>query len=479
MRSLVCAVSLYFAVGELTIDIAVSSARAPANAVPPGFTSFSASDAALDVLSATTADGAFSPRPSFVNLMNLLGGGSNIRLGHFWAPSTYSNKTFPFPQANASTIARIADALAAFRGTGTPMVPPIDVADGALVAAVGGAFARFLPAAQFNGLELANEPDISSFRNDPTRYAVTLGVWLDAIESAGVFRAVHAPVLAGTSWWPAMPSFLKAYGPRIRAFVQHRYGLSACSKTPPTPEALMRVVPTWTTSNDSALLGTVASAELPFIVGEGNTVSCNGTRGVSDVFASALYAVDASLSALEVNVSAFKWHGIGDEMPTFTYQPIYYNTSRLREPGHDEATPRPLFLGLWLLADAAPSGSVLLRTVVNATGTSLLRAWALSVGARVRTVVLHKDAAAGDAVARVIPASPCAPGDFATLSRLLPGPGGLSAKAGSTYANQTFDGTTNGVPAGIRATETVPCSAGVYTFNATAGSAAVLEYQLP
>jgi hypothetical protein len=462
-----------------TIDVAVSS-QAAANPVPPAFTSFSATDAALDVLSATTADGAFAPRPSFVHLMRLLGGGSNIRLGHFWAPSSFSNKTLPYPQANATSLGRIADALAAFNGSGTPMVPPIDVTDGALVAAVGAAFARYLPAAQFNGLELANEPDISSFRNDPAHYAATLGVWLDALEKAGVFRVVHAPVLAGTSWWPVMPSLLKAYGPRLRAFVQHRYGLSACSVTPPTPDALMRVVPEWSTLNDTIILAAVAAAGLPFIVGEGNTVSCNGTRGVSDVFASALYAIDASLSALEANITAFKWHGIGDEVPLFAYQPVYYNVSRLREPGHDEAAPRPLFLGLWLLAEAAPSGSVLLRTVVNATGSALLRAWALTDGARVRTVVLHKDAAAGDAVARVEPASPCASGDTAALSRLLPGPGGLSATTGSTFANQSFDGTTDGIPVGIRVLETVPCStAADFSFMMPAGSAAVLEYTLP
>ena len=233
-------------------------------------------------------------------------------------------------------------------------------------------------------------------------------MWLSALEAAGVARAVHAPVLAGTSWWPAMPAFLRANAPRLRAFVQHRYGLSACSHTPPTPAALMRVVPEWASANDTAILSSVAAAGLPFIVGEGNTVSCNGSAGVSDVFASALYAIDASLSALAAGVAAFKWHGLGDEAPAFSYQPIYYDTARLREAGWDEAAPRPLFLGLWLVADAAPAGSAPLQVLVNSTGSALLRAWALrdAAGARVRVIVLHKeDAGAGAARARVAPAA--------------------------------------------------------------------------
>lgn len=138
-----------------SISVRVSSTPA-APPVPAGFTSFSAADTVLDILSAPTAAGGFAPRPSFVALMNLLGGGANIRLGHWWAPSAFGAH-FSYNEANASNLARVAAALAAFNGTCTPMVPPLDVADGALAAATGAAFARWLPAAQFNGLELANE----------------------------------------------------------------------------------------------------------------------------------------------------------------------------------------------------------------------------------------------------------------------------------------------------------------------------------
>ena len=262
-----------------------------------------------------------------------------------------------------------------------------------------------------------------------------MNMWVTALEAVGVTRAVDAPVLASTAWWPNMPEFLNSFAPRLRSFTQHRYGLSACSHIPPTPDALMHVIPTWTTVNDSLLLAAVSTSGLPFVIGEGNSVSCNGTFGVSDVFASALYAIDASLSAIAVNATSFKWHGVGDESDFFFYQPIYYKTTYLRVPNWDEAEPRPMFLGLWAFSDAVPAGSVLLNSSsVNSNGSDLLRAWALlnAEGTRTTVIILHKDSTAATAHARVQSDSIlCKAGTFATLTRLTSGAGGLSARSGS------------------------------------------------
>ncbi len=412
--------------------------------------------------------------------MSLLGGGANIRLGHWWAPNAGSHNKFTYPEANATSLARVADALTLFNGTATPMVAPVDLVDGFLVAATGAAFVRYLPQSQFAGIELANEPDISTFKGDYTRYTNTLNMWVTALEAAGVTSAVDAPVLASTAWWPEMPIFLNTFAPRLRAFTQHRYGLSACSHIPPTPDALMRVIPTWTTVNDSMLLAAVSNAGLPFVIGEGNSVSCNGSMGVSDVFASALYAIDASLSALAVNATSFKWHGIGDESDFFFYQPIYYKTTYLRTPDWDEAEPRPLFLGLWAFSEAAPAGSVLLNSSVNTSGSDLLRAWALRDAGDTRTtvIILHKDSNATAAHARVqVADTPCKLGTRATLTRLLSGAGGLSARSGSTWANLSFDGTSDGRPIGTRVSENVPCNSdGMFEFDVLPISAAVLSF---
>ena len=92
----------------------------------------------------------------------------------------------PYPEANASSLARVEAALALFNGTASPMVPPLDDINGDLVAATGAAFVRYLPSAQFAGMEVDNEPDLSNFKGNYTGYIATLNIWLSALEAAGV-----------------------------------------------------------------------------------------------------------------------------------------------------------------------------------------------------------------------------------------------------------------------------------------------------
>ena len=87
-----------------------------------------------------------------------------------------------------------------------------------------------------------------------------------------------------------------------------------------------------------------------------------------------------------------------------------------------------------------------------------------------------KSGAAAPAAVTVRPAAPCADGALASLLRLLSGPGGLSARAGSSYANLTFDGTADGTPAGTRYAEPVACEGGGYSFTLPPASGAFLTY---
>jgi hypothetical protein len=454
-------------VPTLSLRVLAEPLAAPA---PPSFLGFSGREETLSVISWRASAGApFSPRPSFSRLMALLGGGVNLRFGHFYAPGSTAKPLPPsYMEVNATTCARLAGALAAFNGTLTALIPPLDTAGGGFAAAAGTALRGCL-GARLSSLELANEPDISSFRGNFSGYTAALERWLAALEAAGVRAAVDAPVLAESAWWPAVEAtFLPAFARRLHAFVQHRYALSACrgAAPPPTPEALMAASTTWATANDTALLRAVAGAGLRFVLGEGNTVSCNGSAGVSDVFASALYAVDASLSAAAANVSGYKWHGLGDPAPQYAYQPVYYDA--LTAPGVDAAAPRPLFLGLWALADAGLPGGTLLRVQAASSSPQLLRGWALrpAGGGPPRVVLLHKDGAApAAAVAIAPPGGGCASGAVARAAWLRPGPGGLAARAGCGYANMTFDGTTDGTPAGKRYEEDVPCNAATGSFE--------------
>ena len=488
--TLLCAVAVLIppALSQAVSVAVVVSDDAAAAPMPPNasFIGFSGIEASLDVLSARLVGGGYAPRASYVRLMTLLGPGVNHRLGHFWA-SASGDRPAGVPslwlQANTSVCGRLAAALDAFSGSLTANIGPVDRADASLVVDTAQALITGSLRNRILSLELANEPDISSFAGNYSGYVATLRMWLAGLAASGgglPQRLVDAPVLAGTTWWPQMPAFLAEFAPALEAFTQHRYALSACGNRSNTPAELMNASTTWSTAADEALLGALAAARLPFVLGEGNSVSCQGSAGVSDVFASALYAVEAMLNAAAVNCTGYKWHGLAYAIDAAFYQPIFYDTAQLQTPGWDVAQPRPLFLGLWAAAEAAPPGSTLLRAAVTAEGapSRLLPAWALrsADGRSVTVTLLHKDATAAPALVTVTPAAPCADGAQATVARLLGG-GNLSAKSGCSYRGLTFDGTSDGTPAGVPSHERVPCRSGTFSFSLPAASGAFLTYE--
>lgn len=140
---------------SLALRVLPEPLAAPA---PRSFIGFSGSEATLSVLSwRASAAAPFSPRPSFSALMRLLGGGINLRFGHFFAPGS-TTKTLPssYMEVNASTCSRLVSALDIFNGTLSALVPPLDTADGRFAAAAGVALRGCL-GARLDSLELANE----------------------------------------------------------------------------------------------------------------------------------------------------------------------------------------------------------------------------------------------------------------------------------------------------------------------------------
>lgn len=459
--------------------------------VSPGLIGFSGPEATLDVLSAPISGGGFTPRASYARLMRLLGGGSggigpSHRFGHIWGTANGvrpSHVPQTYIQVTPELGARLAACADAWGLSVTLCIPPLWSENASFVVATGVEVAAHIPHALLRGLELANEPDISSFAHAYPAYVAALGRWCEGLASVpGLpFPVVAAPVTAGSAWWPDVPAFLERFNASLTRFVQHRYALEACHATP-TIAQLMNASTAWHTPQWLELLAAVARANMTFIIGEGNTVACNGTSGVSDVFASALYAVSALFDAAQAGVTHYAWHGTGDPVPGFAYQPVYYDPALLHNPGWDVAEVRPIFLGLWAFAEAVPPRSTLLTTASSGTAVetgALLRAWASrdAGGALERAAVLHKDTLLGDVAVSVAPSVPCAPGDVATLSRLLAGIEGFAARTGSSWRGRSFDGSTNGEPVGAPTDEHVPCSAaGRFDFSLPAASGAFLAW---
>src|SRR5205807_5734988 len=90
---------------------------------------------------------------------------------------------------------------------------------------------------------------------------------------------------------------------------------------------------------------------VPFRVDEMNSVACGGKRGVSDTFASALWALDTLLEMARIGADGVNIH-------TFPGA-VYGLFSFAHRGGRWSAHVRPEYYGLMMFARAAPPGAQL------------------------------------------------------------------------------------------------------------------------
>ncbi|KAF2994662.1 hypothetical protein E8E13_000890 [Curvularia kusanoi] len=100
------------------------------------------------------------------------------------------------------------------------------------------------------------------------------------------------------------------------------------------------------------------SKGLPYVIGETNSIACQGLAGVSDVFGAAVWSVDYALYSASLNISNIYWHmGVGYRYSA--WQAIQNGTTL---PG-----PRPLYYGNWLVATALGDSEAQVVPIVNTT----------------------------------------------------------------------------------------------------------------
>jgi hypothetical protein len=274
------------------------------------------------------------------------------------------------------------------------------------------AFARALRSALPRGalrtIEIGNEPDrytsgvafrggrvvirrvARRARYDEARYAADVRRYA-ALLAAGLGRspALAAGGFGGVAWDAALGPVLRAERGRVRALSAHAYPLDGC------PGHARRAVQVHRLLSDTATRGLAAGvarmvaigrrAGAPVRVTEMNSATCGGVPGISDTFASALWAPGALFAMARAGVAGVDVHS----WPRAPYAPFAF------APGPGGATrvqARPLFYGLLLFADAAGHRSRLLPTHVATE--SGVRAWAtLTRAGGVRVVAVNPSSA--------------------------------------------------------------------------------------
>jgi hypothetical protein len=347
--------------------------------------------------------------------------------------------------------------------------PQVAGAEGqAMLAAIGAPWLQ--------ALELGNEPEIYGtfpwYRRNGHGVTGRPKAWNVASYLRDISKITPAlppgvPLAApatGAAKWMAAVGRIADAEPRMAVATVHRYPLDRCftarssSQYPTIPNLLAPASSDGLADSVIDFANTAHAHHLAVRVDEFNSVSCSGKRGVSDTFASALWALDATFAMARAGVDGVNIH----TFPGAIYQPF-----RLRyQDGAWQAGIRPEYYGLMMFAQAAPPGARLLKVSGSASG---VRPWATRAPDGVVHVVLVNDALHGTrSVAVRIPTTGRAALEW------LRAPS-VSSTSGVTLGGQSFGAqTSTGLLSGPAASSDVAPVGGRYVVRLPAASAAML-----
>jgi hypothetical protein len=287
----------------------------------------------------------------------------------------------------------------------------MEAGSGKLAAYEARALVSHIGVRSIQALELGNEPELySSFpwyqshghgvNGRPRNY----GPPNFTREFSRVAKSMPDVPLAGPAtgaprWMAYLPRFLRA-APHLRLVTMHRYATRGCfvSRDSPQYHTIANLLSVAATGGLAASVAPYARLGVPARIDELNSVNCGGTRGVSDRYASALWALDTLFELARVGVSGVNFH----TFPGARYEPFSFR----RAAGAWQASVKPLYYGILMFAQAAAPGSKLLAGsghIANGLDVWALRApdnrvrVALINFGAARTIALHLPAAAGPA----------------------------------------------------------------------------------
>jgi hypothetical protein len=250
----------------------------------------------------------------------------------------------------------------------------------------------------------------------------------------------------------------------LGAVSAHLYPYSACTKNPrwpsyPTVARLLSRQAVSRFSTDIATAVAVAHANgLKFRLTEFNSVTCGGKPGVSNTFATALWAPDALFTAMRAGADGANLHVRANRAIN---APFVITKSGL--------VARPLLYGLMLFNRTLGPQARLVRLHLTAPRSLNLSAWAVQTRGRILHVLLIDKSNRTVRVALHLPAT-----GRATVQRLL-APSAAST-TGETLAGQRLGRDSNWI--GARRTRTITPGAHGYVLDVPRLSAALVAVRM-
>jgi uncharacterized protein (TIGR03437 family) len=315
-----------------------------------------------------------------------------------------------------------------------------------------------------SGFEVGNEPDL--FHSNglrPAAYTVNdyMAEWqtyADAIQARVPAAVLTGSAAAGsiTTWTSTFASHL---GSRIALLTQHLYPLAPTSVNPNASNVasvphILGSSARQTEDTDGSQIQAIAQGQkIPWRMAETNSCYNGGEKGVSDVFASALWGVDYMFTLAGRNAARVNFHGGG----TGTYTPIAVTST--------QATARPLYYALLLFRAAARGRVVPVSVATN--GVNLTAYGALDDDGTLRVTAVNKDMAQ-DAAVSIAPGA----GYTTALAMRLAAPA-VDSTTGVTLGGASVQADGSWLPAGF---ENISSSGGAFLTTVRAAGAVLLSF---
>jgi hypothetical protein len=352
----------------------------------------------------------------------------------------------------------------------------------AIAAAEGRAYVSGIGRKYIDALEIGNEPNLYSvfswyrdrrghvYRSRQRSYKLTDYIqqfkqWAKVLPNV----PLAGPAASNPKWMARLGTFVKA-APRLKLVTYHRYPLRGCTTDPSDP--VFPSIPNLLADSSSAGLAAglkpfvkvAANHRLPLRIAEMNSASCEGAKGVSDTFASALWSLDTMFNFAKAGVQGVNFH----MLPGSHYE--LFSVSKTAG-GEWQAFVHPEYYGLQMFAQAFPDGARLLNVRAPAGPTKV---WATrTADGTTRVVVINQDTTVEHDVSVTVPGQ-TANGTIESLTAPS-----ISATSGVQLGDQTYgpETTTGTLPTLTQATA-IPTSS-VYTIPAPPASAQMLTLPPP